>query len=77
MAKRVRQHRGWSPRDVDYRTADFEPYALAIGRLALAWNNLHERLAAVFWTLLGAGISWISRWPFGDLLNSIGHSGKC
>jgi hypothetical protein len=55
MAKRIRQHRAWSPRDVDYRAADFDPYAVAIGRLALVWNNLHERLAAVFWTLLGAG----------------------
>lgn len=55
MAKRVRQHRGWSPRDVDYRATDFDPYALAIGRLALVWNNFHERLAALFWTLLGAG----------------------
>jgi hypothetical protein len=32
----------------------FEPYALAIGRLALAWNDLHERLATLFCTVLGS-----------------------
>jgi len=51
-----RQHRGWTPQNAEFRVPAFDPYALAIGRLALAWNNLHERLAALFWTILGAGV---------------------
>jgi hypothetical protein len=32
----------------------FEPYATAIGRIALAWNDLNERLANLFWIVIGA-----------------------
>jgi hypothetical protein len=31
----------------------FKPYALAIGELNLAWNQLHERLAMLFWNAIG------------------------
>lgn len=31
------------------------PYTLAIGQLALAWNDLCERFGDLFWTIMGAG----------------------
>jgi hypothetical protein len=34
-----------------YTTKEFRPYVIALGRLALAWNDLQESLAALFWTL--------------------------
>jgi hypothetical protein len=37
----------------------FEPYVKAIGQLLLAWNDLHERLAALFVTAMGGG--WVDR----------------
>jgi hypothetical protein len=40
----------------------FRPYVIAIGELALAWNDLHEKLASLFWTILGGG--WKER-PIG------------
>lgn len=33
----------------------YEPYALAIGQVALAWNDLHEELAFLFVHLSGGG----------------------
>lgn len=33
----------------------FTPYAISIGRLTLAWNDFHEHLASLFWTLIGIG----------------------
>jgi hypothetical protein len=38
--------------DPTFREPDFEPYTLAIGSLVLIWNDLHERLAWLFWILL-------------------------
>jgi hypothetical protein len=49
--------RGWKPDHPTFAEPEFEPYALAIGRLALAWNDLHERLAHLFWILMGAGFA--------------------
>ena len=34
-----------------FTAPEFADYALALGRLTLAWNALHERLAALFWDL--------------------------
>ena len=45
----------WKPNHATFKEPPFEPYALAIGRLAMAWNDLHERLANLFWTVMGAG----------------------
>ena len=39
-----------------FKEPAFEPYALALGRLALVWNDLNERLAALFCTVLGGFI---------------------
>lgn len=38
---------------------DFAPYVKSIGRLLLAWNDLHERLATLFAAANGAG--WVER----------------
>lgn len=37
----------------DFTSPIFRPYALAIGQAALAWNDLHERLALLFERVLG------------------------
>lgn len=31
----------------------FSKHALAVGRLTLAWNSLHEQLGKLFWTITG------------------------
>jgi hypothetical protein len=53
MAKGAR--RGWHPEHENFKETAFEPYALAIGQLTLAWNDLHERLANLFWGIMGGG----------------------
>jgi len=35
-----------------YAGKGFAPYVSALGQLALAWNDLHEALAGLFWTLM-------------------------
>jgi len=35
-----------------FTSKKFRPYALAIGQLALAWNDLHEGFAILFWDVL-------------------------
>ncbi|MBV8891278.1 MAG: hypothetical protein JO266_04760 [Acidobacteria bacterium] len=35
-----------------YTSAEFRPYTIALGRLALAWNDLQEHLADLFWTVM-------------------------
>ena len=34
-----------------YTAAEFKPYVAAIGQFALAWNDLQESLAGLFWSL--------------------------
>ncbi|MGZ4107169.1 MAG: hypothetical protein ACXVO1_07505 [Tumebacillaceae bacterium] len=34
-----------------FQSRQFKPYATAIGQLVLAWNDLHEVLVVLFWTL--------------------------
>src|SRR5215472_4850499 len=36
------------------RKAAFEAYTLAVGKVAHAWNYLHEKLGQVFWVVCGA-----------------------
>jgi len=46
---RALKRRGGSQR---YTSSEFRPYVTALGQLALAWNDLQESLAALFWTLM-------------------------
>ena len=41
-------------RSKSYTEATFQPYAVAIGRLVLGWNALHEDLANIFCRLMGS-----------------------
>lgn len=52
--KRLRRPRR-NPFADRYTEAIYEPYALAIGQVALAWNDLCNMLAGIFWTVLGGG----------------------
>jgi len=38
-----------------YTRPEFRPYVTALGQLALAWNDLQEMLAVMFWTVMGTG----------------------
>lgn len=57
VAKPLR--RGWSYTGPRYTEQQMVPYAVALGQLVLSWNDLHERLASLFWTTMGGG--WIDR----------------
>ena len=35
-----------------YGAAEFRPYVIALGQLALAWNELQDTLALLFWTAM-------------------------
>ena len=58
MAKQstIRKKRKRDPYAERYSSAEFRPYALAIGQVALAWNDLNETLGSLFVNLVGAGI---------------------
>ena len=45
----------WTPQHSQFIEPVFEPYVRLIGQVALAWNDLHERLAHVFWSIMGGG----------------------
>lgn len=45
---------------------NYQPYALAIGQLTMAWNDLHEDLALLFIELLANGRAY----PAADIWNS-------
>lgn len=51
----TRKKPAWTPPHPLFTEDQFEPYVKAIGQLALAWNDLHERLAMLFWAVLGGG----------------------
>lgn len=38
-----------------YTAREFRPYVTALGQLALAWNDLQESLAGLFWTAMLSG----------------------
>jgi hypothetical protein len=44
----------------------YKPYVMAIGQLALAWNELHESLALLFIELLASGRAY----PATDIWNA-------
>ena len=55
MAKKTRRvHGEWAP-SVPFTHKAFRPYALALGEIALAWNDLHVSLSFVFSSLLSVG----------------------
>lgn len=51
MAEPYKQRR----RSRRYTSAEFKPYVTALGQLALAWNDLQEHLASLFWTVMMDG----------------------
>ncbi len=59
----TRKQLGLEPK---YTARKFRPYALAIGEATLSWNDLHEELGMLFWTISGGG--------FGNLPLGIWHS---
>jgi hypothetical protein len=56
----------WKVKHHRFTESVFQPYTLAIGQLNLAWNDLHEKLALLFWTVMGGG--------FSDLAMGLWHS---
>jgi hypothetical protein len=61
MGKRVQGQ--WAP-SVSYTHKAFRPYALALGQLTLAWNDLHQSLAMLFCSVMGGGFvsPYLSIW---------------
>jgi hypothetical protein len=59
MAKRHKQirHRG-----LQFTGREFRPYATTLGQLLFAWNDLHEQLAAIYWTLAGYSDDAVGEW---------------
>jgi hypothetical protein len=49
-------------RALRFESRQFKPYATAIGQFVLAWNDLHETLALLYWTLLGFNDKVLDRW---------------
>jgi hypothetical protein len=47
---------GWLTRH-RFTERAYRPYVIAIGQLALAWSDLHERLATMFWIFTGGGFT--------------------
>jgi hypothetical protein len=45
-----------------FESRQFKPYATAIGQFVLAWNDLHEVLAVLYWTLLGFDDKALEGW---------------
>ena len=43
----------WYYASARFNEKPFQPYVVAIGRSALAWNSLQEALGGVFWALMG------------------------
>ena len=59
MAKRHKQicHRG-----LQFTRGEFRPHATTLGQLIFAWNDLHEQLAAIYWTLAGYSDDAVAEW---------------
>ncbi len=55
MAKRAKRVHGEWAHSLPFTDKAFRPYALALGEIALAWNDLHVSLSFVFSTILGVG----------------------
>jgi hypothetical protein len=52
MAKRFRGE--WAE-SLPYTDKAFQPLAIALGQLALCWNDLHQSLGLVFCSVMGGG----------------------
>ena len=63
------------PTDAEVR-AHFDDYVTAVGRIAYAWKNLHERLGAIFVQMVNARISMRSL-RFGIRRIAIAHNERC
>jgi hypothetical protein len=59
MAKPGKQkpHRG-----LRFTDRKFRPHATALGQLIFTWNDLHEQLAIIYWTLSGYNDAAIDEW---------------
>jgi hypothetical protein len=58
MAKRRKNtHRG-----LQFTGREFRPHATTLGQLIFAWNDLHEQLTAIYWTLAGYSDDAITEW---------------
>jgi hypothetical protein len=59
MAKRHKQirHRG-----LQFTGREFRLHATTLGQLIFAWNDLHERLAAIYWTLSDYSDDAVAEW---------------
>jgi hypothetical protein len=55
MAKRTKRFHGEQDPSLPFTAKAFRPYALALGEIALAWNDLHVSLSFVFCDLLNVG----------------------
>jgi hypothetical protein len=49
-------------RGLRFTEAKFRAHAAAIGQVLLLWNDLHEQLAVIFWTLNSYNDSVIPKW---------------
>jgi hypothetical protein len=59
MAKRRKQNRY---RGLRFTGREFRPHATALGQLIFACNDLHQQLAAIYWTLAGYSDDAIAQW---------------
>ena len=60
MAKwpgRQKRHRG-----LQFTGREFRPQATALGQLMFMWNDLHEQLASIYWTLRDYCDDAIAEW---------------
>jgi hypothetical protein len=54
--------RGVEHKALRFESKQFRPYATAIGQVVLAWNDLHETLVVLFWTLRGFDDKTFDEW---------------
>jgi hypothetical protein len=59
MAKRHKQKRH---RGLQFASQEFRPQATALGQLIFMWNDLHEQLASIYWTLRGYTDDAVVEW---------------
>jgi len=53
--KCTKRQKGLIPAPSYFTDHRYAPYALAIGQVALSWNDLHEILGHLFWIVMGGG----------------------
>lgn len=57
----ARKERATTKNGPNYATKAYEPYALAIGQVALAFNHLHEMLGVLFGAVMQTSVSGIGQ----------------